>query len=505
MVVDLHSSVVVAPYFSSLLAPGSLLAGRFRVERVLGRGGMGVVVAAHHLALDERVAVKLLLPEGAKRSDYVKRFLREARAVIKIKSEHVARVMDFGMVDGTATGLPFIVMEYLEGCDLEALVKHRGALPVAEAVDYVLQACEALAEAHFQGIVHRDLKPANLFLCTRSDRSSLVKVLDFGISKFASGPPGDAEVTRAADTMGTPRYMSPEQLKSARDVDARTDVWSLGVVLFRLLTGSLPFRGDGIAETSSAILNDEPRSLRAILPDVDPALEAAIARCLAKEREARFASVQELVAALWPFAPQALAGERTPPPRFPLLCDPLCDPLRDVTFEITTVETVSPASTTAKRFAPTSRRARGRIVAGLATAATLAGLALVGAKLLGAYEGAFRAAERHAAATVPTVPTVPTGTASAADVLASAEPLPSKAAGEEPRVALSTLSTLSLSTLPTGATVPSGRAADAPLSPAEPTVGAPTPPSRVTASRPAGGAPSKPSTAATPKKDPWDD
>src|SRR5882724_4843576 len=213
---------------------GDVLAGKFRIERVLGVGGMGMVVSAMHIHLDERVAIKFLLPEALSNGEAVARFGREARAAVKIRSEHVARVTDVGALD---TGAPYMVMELLRGQDLSQLLRDQGALSVHLAVLYVLQACEALAEAHAIGIVHRDLKPANLFLTSRADGSPCVKVLDFGISKVtsASGSGSDMGMTRTQSIMGSPLYMSPEQMASSRDVDQRADIWAVGCVLYELV------------------------------------------------------------------------------------------------------------------------------------------------------------------------------------------------------------------------------------------------------------------------------
>ncbi|WP_437331371.1 serine/threonine-protein kinase [Sorangium sp. So ce394] len=281
-----------------LVRQGQVIAGKYRVERVIGVGGMGVVVAATHLQLEEQVAIKLLLPSAAHSRTLAERFVREARAAVKVKSEHVARVTDVGTLE---SGTPYMVMEYLSGSDLADALRAGGPMPPQIAVEYVLQACEALAEAHAAGIVHRDLKPANLFLTRRADGSPCVKVLDFGISKVATGG-ADPRITDTTAVMGSPLYMSPEQLKSARDVDARTDIWSLGVILFELLAGAPPFDGATMPQLCVAIMQGIPRPLASFRPDVPPALEAVIQRCLEKLPERRFRDVGALAEALAPFA-----------------------------------------------------------------------------------------------------------------------------------------------------------------------------------------------------------
>ncbi|XXY50647.1 serine/threonine-protein kinase [Sorangium sp. So ce269] len=281
-----------------LVREGQVLAGKYRVERVIGAGGMGVVVAATHLQLEERVAIKLLLPAAAHSRTLAERFVREARAAVKVKSEHVARVTDVGTLE---SGTPYMVMEYLSGSDLSDALRTGGRMPPQAAVEYVLQACEALAEAHAAGIVHRDLKPANLFLTRRADGSPCVKVLDFGISKVATGG-ADPRITDTKAVMGSPLYMSPEQLKSSRDVDARTDIWALGVILFELLAGEPPFDGATMPQLCVAIMQGVPRPLAAFRADVPPALEAVVLRCLEKMPERRFRDIGELAEALAPFA-----------------------------------------------------------------------------------------------------------------------------------------------------------------------------------------------------------
>ena len=286
-----------------LVREGEVLAGKYRVERVLGRGGMGIVVAAHHLQLDEKVAIKFLLPEAVSNAEVIGRFVREARAAVRIKSEHVARVSDVGTLED---GAPYMVMEYLEGSDLAGWLKEHHVLPIEQAVEFVLQACEAIAEAHALGIVHRDLKPANLFVVRRADGLWSIKVLDFGISKVvaldASGP--DANLTRTTAVMGSPLYMPPEQLAASKTVDARADIWALGVILYELITGEAPFAGETLPEVCIKIAIEAPRGMRDLRADVPQALEAVVLRCLEKERARRYLNVAELALALVDFGPK---------------------------------------------------------------------------------------------------------------------------------------------------------------------------------------------------------
>lgn len=281
------------------VAVGDVIAGKYRIDRVLGAGGMGVVVAAEHLQLRQIVAIKFVLPDALGSTEALERFLREARAVVRLRSEHVARVIDVGTL---ANGSPYMVMECLTGCTLGALLQRETLLPVADVVHYVIQACEALAEAHSIGIVHRDLKPENLFLTHSVSGAPFVKVLDFGVSKMEpmTGEPG---LTRTAALMGSPLYMAPEQMRSARDATARSDIWALGVVLYHLLGRRPPFDAESMPELCLKVTLEPPVPLRSRRADVPGALEGVIMRCLEKDPARRYANAAELAAALEPFAP----------------------------------------------------------------------------------------------------------------------------------------------------------------------------------------------------------
>jgi serine/threonine protein kinase len=275
---------------SGLPQPGELFEGKYRIVRVVGVGGMGVVLEAHHMHLDQRVAIKMLLPECAVDGYLVQRFVREGRAAVRIRSAHIARVQDVGT---TREGLPFLVMEYLEGADLETILEQRGPLPIALAVDLLLQTGEALAHAHAQGIVHRDLKPQNLFLTASAGKES-AKLLDFGISKLPAGSPTDLAMTKTRAALGTPLYMAPEQMRSAHDADARTDIWGLGTLLFAMLTGKTPFAGSTMPELCASILQDPAPRLCDLRTGVPAEIGDAVQRCLEKDPAMRFSSVLEI-------------------------------------------------------------------------------------------------------------------------------------------------------------------------------------------------------------------
>jgi len=282
----------------ALLPPGTVLCGKYEVARVLGRGGMGVVVAARHLRMSRDVALKILLPALRSQPDIVARFEREGRAAAQIQGDHVARVLD---VDALPDGSPFMVMELLRGNDLAEILAARGKLPHPEAVGYLLEACAGMVEAHRAGIVHRDLKPSNLFV-DRQGARPLLKILDFGISKVTDD--ASASMTATTTVFGTPLYMSPEQVRSTKNVDARADIWSLGVVLYELLAGEPPFQAPSAPAIIAAIIADRPTPIAERRPDLPAGLADALMRALEKDPAARYPDVQAFAAALAPFGPE---------------------------------------------------------------------------------------------------------------------------------------------------------------------------------------------------------
>lgn len=280
------------------IAEGQVIAGRFRVGRELGRGGTATVWFATHVKLGTPVAVKVMLSQFKADPHATARFLREARAMARLTSDHVARVLD---VDVTDDGRPYIAMEYVEGSTLSEILRKRRRLPCSEAANYICQTAFALSEAHSLGIVHRDLKPGNLLVTARRDGSALVKVLDFGISKV---PVTDSEqqLTLQEVSIGTPSYMSPEQLRGSRDVGVASDIWALGVILYQLSTGRLPFRADDMPSLCLAILEQPIPRVRDDFPEVPAELDVIIARCLRRAPSERFESVDAVQKALLPLA-----------------------------------------------------------------------------------------------------------------------------------------------------------------------------------------------------------
>ena len=282
-------------------SPGSRIANKYLVERQIGEGGLGIVVKAQHIQLEQPVAIKYLKPYALALPGLVERFVREARLAARIKNEHAVKVQD---VDSLENGIPYMVMEFLEGRDLGQIVQE-GPLPLQKAIEYVLQASEALAEAHALGIVHRDLKPDNLFLAQRPGGTPIVKIFDFGISKVGRAKKGNVRrekaITQVNDRFGTPGFMSPEQLESP-DVDARADIWALGVVLYELATGKLPFEGEELTQLITSILTRPPVPVLRRLPSAPKELETIIARCLQKDPADRYRNVAEFsqyLAQIW--------------------------------------------------------------------------------------------------------------------------------------------------------------------------------------------------------------
>ncbi|MDC3961260.1 protein kinase [Polyangium jinanense] len=379
------------------LSIGQIIHDKYRVERVLGAGGMGVVVAARHLALDQLVAIKLM--HGAASPADVGRFIREARAASRLRSQHVARVLDVSALDD---GAPYITMEYLEGHDLAHVLRERGPLPIVDAVDIILQACEAIGEAHTLGIVHRDLKPANLFLAQGADGSPCVKVLDFGIAKWATSGTERLDPTRP---MGSAPYMAPEQIATPERLDARADVWALGAALFHALSGKPPFHHEGVSTAHAmihAVLHRPPLSLRVLRPDVPPELEAVVMACLEKDMSARLPSVAALSAELAPFGSEEAAvysrriarmlGASEPGP----VSTKRGAPSRDVPSGLSTAQRLVPLATGPNEA---TRRPRARWVAGILGVTSLVALGVV----LGSQFGA-RAVGDGAAAPVGIAP-----------------------------------------------------------------------------------------------------
>ncbi|WP_437329757.1 serine/threonine protein kinase [Sorangium sp. So ce381] len=287
------------------IAPGTVIARKYRVERTIGRGGMGLVVEALHLDLDTRVAIKFLLPEFMSYTEASERFMREARTVAKLQTPHVVRVLDVAALE---SGEPYMVMELLDGVDLAGHAAESGTLAIGECIDHIVQACEALAEAHALGIVHRDLKPANLFLTKRPDGAPHIKVLDFGVSKILTGDTGNVSLTQTTTILGSALYMSPEQMRSSKSVDPRTDIYALGVCLFEIIGGRPPYVADSFPELCAKIYTSPPEALQDLRPEVPEGLVEVIEKSIAREPEDRFQSIAEFVQAL---APYAAPGTRT--------------------------------------------------------------------------------------------------------------------------------------------------------------------------------------------------
>jgi serine/threonine-protein kinase len=286
-----------SPRVEPPVSPGEIVADKYRIEQTIGSGGMGVVVAATHLQLNQRVALKFVRSQSQSDRVLSERFLREARASFRLRSEHAVRVLDVGTLP---TGVPFMVMELLEGQDLKDVLLARGPLPEADAIEYMLQACVALQEAHAYGIVHRDLKPRNLYLTRRVDGTPCVKVLDFGISKVPKedGPDSGGPLTSPEIALGSPRYMAPEQWKASSAVDARADVYALGMILYELLTGELPLRDLPLGELLRRMVAGAIPGPREVRPSISDGMNKVVLKALRPHAEERFQSAQQLADAL---------------------------------------------------------------------------------------------------------------------------------------------------------------------------------------------------------------
>ena len=445
---------------AEIATTGEVLLDKYQVQELLGEGGMGLVYRARHLHLKQDVALKFLRPGLVDRPEAVERFLREARAMAQLRSEHVARVMDVAKLE---SGVPYLVMEFLHGSDLHTVLD-QGPLSVEDAIGYVVQACEAVAEAHLLGIIHRDLKPSNLFLTRRRDQSALIKVLDFGISKIPLDEDGELGpiVTATNSVVGSPRYMSPEQIRSARNVDSRADIWSLGIVLHELVSANHPFPAETPWDTMAQILSRPPVPLREQRADAPAELEAIVRRCLEKDRDDRFADVASLVAALAAIGPAQTQGLALP-------ARPTPDPVLSAPFVVSegTAPSLSPPSgstlTDANWGASSTRHpwTRGRLLAGAGVLA-VAGIATA----LVAVNSDGSKAERAAGLAVRSEATAPSPPPKSKAPAAPPAPEPAAAANApEPKVPDRGTTTIDTSSAPLPIIVEAPAVAPAPAPP----------------------------------------
>jgi serine/threonine protein kinase len=403
------------PDLTGVPAPGETVAGKYLIEEQLGAGGMGAVMRATRITDGTQVALKVMLAEEAQHSDSTRRFFREAKAAGSLNSPHVTRLLDLGRLDD---GMPFMVLELLHGNALDDIIVNEAPLPVDQAVDYLLQACEGVAEAHARGIIHRDLKPSNLFRTVAQDGAALVKVLDFGISKATMrlDPSTDnRSLTETNTTLGSPQYMSPEQLRDSKNVDARTDIWALGLILYKLLTGLPAFEAKTVGEHFAMIFADPPTPLRARRADAPASLERAIRMCLQRDLAARFQDVGQLAVALASHHPD---GERRAARVVGILekagASSTSHPRIDVTKRDAHTVRVGPApapntipDATTSQWSPSTRSAllpaprRGASATTGALVAFAVSTVIAGAWVLASGEPAERLHDRIAAGTIP--------------------------------------------------------------------------------------------------------
>jgi serine/threonine-protein kinase len=279
------------------IAPGMVVGERWRIARQLGRGAVGAVFEAHDSS-GHRVAIKVLHAAWRRDERVVERFAREARVLMKLKNPHVGKLIDVGNFDENQGDLPYLVLEFLEGADLDEVITQKGPLPFRQAFAWGADACDGVAEAHELGVIHRDLKPSNVFLAREPSGEPFVKVLDFGIAAGEPASDSPARLTHVESLLGSPAYMAPEQMMSSADVDARSDIWSMGALLYHSLTGHLPFPGDGHLEIFSKAMTRPPVPLRVHVKEALPEVEAVILKCLRKQRSDRYASMRELAGVL---------------------------------------------------------------------------------------------------------------------------------------------------------------------------------------------------------------
>jgi serine/threonine-protein kinase len=280
------------------VGPGATIAGRWHVTRELGRGASGAVFEARD-GEGTRVALKVLLPEWRSNEEVVERFVREARVLMRLRSPHVGQLLDVGNLDAAQGALPYLALEYLEGTDLGRLVETQGRVPYPQALAWCADACEGIAEAHALGVIHRDVKPSNVFLADAGQGAGpVVKVIDFGVA-VGDEVAGGSRITSVGRIVGSPAYMSPEQMMAASDVDLRADVWSMGVLLYEILAGDTPFRGKGHLSLFANVMTKPPLPLRAHIKEgVPPGVEAVILKCLRRPREERYQSMTALAGEL---------------------------------------------------------------------------------------------------------------------------------------------------------------------------------------------------------------